>query len=344
MSYYVEMLRAKRALIVAAIILGILILTTGIIRIAVGGSHVGGWQTDLSTSPTAHTTKTTLPDGSMKAVVDDPVRRVHGTFVQHPDGSIDMDIVEPDKSTNRDDHISFGSFSMNEDRLAGGMRHVRGHFHAADMRFEIGVVFLVTIPIALIVATMLGGVLAKENDGHLDIAWTRPFSREQYALAAFGIDAAAIVLSSLMTVAALLICSLFFLVPSFKATPDSLWQIAIAFVGPIAWYALLTAASASLKRGPGLVCGLGWVVGVIVPAVAGILEGPAKLNSIANAFYRIFDTLVYVDPIAYFSFSYHNGAMHTATGLSMAACLAVLAGLAVGYLALSMAQWRRVEA
>lgn len=344
MSYYVELLRAKRALIVAAIILGVLIVISGIIRVSIGGERVSNWPAVLSTSPTAHTAKSTLPDGSVRTVVDDPPKRVHAVFIQHPNGTMDMDIVEPSKSSSRDDHVSFGSLSINEDTMPGGMRHVRGTFKASDMRFDIGVLFLISIPISIIVATILGGVLAKENDGHLDLAWTKPYSREHYALAAFAVDAAAIVAASLMTVAAMLICALFFLVPSFKSTPDSIFQIVIAFVGPVAWYAALTAASSSLKRGPGMVLGLGWVVGLMIPAITGVLESPAKVNNVANAFYRIFDTLLYIDPITYFSFSYRHGAMHTATGMSLGASLAVLAALAVGYLAISMAQWRRVEA
>lgn len=344
MSYYVELLRAKRALIVAAIILGVLIVISGLIRVSLPGGRVSDWQKTISASSTAHTSKTSLADGSTRSVIDDPQKHVHAVFVQHSDGTIDMDIVEPGNSASRRDHLSFGSLNMSEDTMPGGMRHVRGTYRPADMRFDIGILFLITIPIALIAATMLAGVLAKENDGHLDLAWTKPVSREQYALSAFGIDAAAIVISSLMTFAALLICALFFLVPSFKTTPDTALQIAIAFAGPIAWYAVLTAASSSIKRGPGLVIGLGWVAGVMIPAIAGILDGPAKVNDIANAFYRVFDALLYIDPITYFSFAYYHGAMRTATGLSLGASLAVLVGLALGYLAISMAQWRRVEA
>ena len=47
----------------------------------------------------------------------------------------------------------------------------------------VGVLFAIAEGFALITATMLGGALAKENDGHLEIAWTKPVSRERLALA-----------------------------------------------------------------------------------------------------------------------------------------------------------------
>lgn len=346
MSYYIELLRAKRALLCAAILLGLFLVTTVIVRLSLHGSDVMSWPGQLTGSPTAHVTRTGLTDGSERTVVDDPARRTHAVIVQHPDKSFAMEITEPNTGTSREDHLSMGSMDMNEKVYAGGkMRHVTMTFRQSIPAFDIGVLLLTTLPMGLLVATMLGGVLSKENDGHLELAWTKPVSREIYAAAAFGIDAAAALAAQLATVIAILAACLLFFVPKLTAGADSGWEILLAVAGPFAWYALLNAASASIKRGPGLVIGLGWVAAVLVPSVAHGLSGVAEENAVAAAFHTIFATIAYVDPVTYFlSFSYRHGVMTTGSGFTIAASAAALAMLALGYTALSVLQWRRVEA
>ncbi len=58
MSYYVEMLRAKRALVIAGIILGLFLVTTAIVRFSIHGNDVRSWPGELTGSPTAHVTQT----------------------------------------------------------------------------------------------------------------------------------------------------------------------------------------------------------------------------------------------------------------------------------------------
>lgn len=348
MSYYVELLRAKRALIVAAIILGIILATAIIVRLSLHGTSVSNWPVEMGSSATAHVAKTTLADGSVRSVVDDPARGLHAVFVQHPDKSYTFDVRERNESghSERDD-ISMGSMNMNDDVYANGtMRHTYGTFKPADVRIDFGWLFIVTIPIALIVATIVAGVLAKENDGHLEMAWTKPYSRETYALAAFGVDIAAIVASELMTIVVLVLCALLFsATPSLRTSGDTLWFVGMAIFGPVAWYALLTGASASLKRGPGLILGLGWVVAVIVPSLAKALEGVSHISAVGAAFYGIFRTIAYIDPITYLSFSFNEHSYtRSLLGLSFEANVGILALLALVYLTLSVLQWRRVEA
>jgi hypothetical protein len=191
----------------------------------------------------------------------------------------------------------------------------------------------------LLVASILGGALAKENDGHLELAWTKPVSRERYALSSVAVDAIAIIVSQLLTIAVSLAATLMFLVPRFSYGPNLAWAILLAFAGPIAWYALITAASASLKRGPGMVIGLGWVAAVLIPGIAGALQGAANVNSIAAWFYAIFHALSYIDPISNFSFHKDQTTM-----MPLPAAVGVLLALIAGYVALAVAQWRRVEA
>ncbi len=259
--------------------------------------------------------------------------------------TLTMDITEPSTSNSRENHMSMGSMNLNETTYDGGkMRHVTMSYVPGVPSFDIGIFAVCTMIIGLLVATILGGVLSKENDGHLELAWTKPFSRDVYALGAFGVDIATIVLSQIVTGAVGLLITLMFFVPAFSAGPNSLAMVAIALLGPIAWFAIITAASASIKRGPGLVMGLGWVAAIMIPAIAASLQGLASINPVAAAFHAIFKTLSYLDPITYFSFNIRGNQVATGTGLPLMTSVAALAALALGYLALSVVQWRRVEA
>lgn len=345
MYYYAELLRAKRALYIAGILIALFVAIGVIVRIAVGsdGSY-RDWPSRLSSSPTAHVSKSVLPDGTRKTIVDDGARQTHATILQHPDNTYDMDVTEPVAARSQN-HISMGNMSMNENVYAGGtMRHVRMHYKEEIPSFPLGVLFLTTIPMGLIVATCLGGPLSKENDGHLELAWTKPVSRERYAMAAFAVDSAAIIIAQCACVfAALLTCLLFF-VPKIHAEGNWGWAILIAFVGPLALYGLLTAASTSIKRGPGMVIGLGWVLAILIPGISQALKEAAQVNAVAAAFHAIFQAVSYLDPLTYFSFNVKHDAVITASGLSLGSEIGILAALFVGYLALSVAQWRRVEA
>lgn len=337
MYYFVELQRAKRALFIALILLGIFLLTVIVLRISV---HAGMWSDTLISSPTAHVTRTQLADGSTRIVVDDPQRQTHAVIVKQPNGIVDVEATEPKTAGKHNDNFSMGSMSMNS-RDEGNARHTTMHFKPEKPVFDLGGLFLVTIPMGLIVASMLAGALAKENDGHLELAWTKPVSRERYAVASILVDSAAIAISQILTIAVTLLATIMFFVPRFDWPWTVGWHVALAVVAPIAWYALITAVSASLKRGPGAVIGLGWVAAVIIPGVAGALRGAAQVNTIAAWFYAIFKGLSYIDPIAYLSF---NGPTHSNFLMPLQPTALVLCALALGYSILAVAQWRRVEA
>ncbi len=342
MVYFVEYMRAKGALRIALILLGLALLAAIIVRLSVHGAGVNDWASTIETSPTAHVTRTQLPDGSTRILVDDPARRRHAIITKH-NGSVVMDIREPGSSSDRShDNVVMGSMDVNTSSH-GGVSHVMVHYNPR-FSFDLGLLFLATIPMGLLVGTILAGPLAKENDGHLELAWTKPISRERYAVQAFGIDVLAIALSQACTFAIILLGTLLFIVPGFTYPAGLWWYVVLAAVGPIAWYGVLTAASSSLKRGPGLVIGLGWFFAIFIPAIAGALEGAARVNSVAAGFHAIFRALSYLDPIAYLSI---KSGPSTATSLYLGASwvtVAALAALAIVYLAVSVVQWRRVEA
>lgn len=86
---------------------------------------------------------------------------------------------------------------------------------------------------------------------------------------------------------------------------------------------------------------IGWVVALLVPGLAQALGGAAQVNPIAAWFYAIFHGLSYLDPIAYLQLNHGRAGLFA---LSIAASAGVLCALFIGYLALAVAQWRRVEA
>lgn len=341
MYNFAEYVRAKRAIRIVLILLGLFLLSAIVLRVvaAAHGGSIDEWSSSLEQSPTAHVTRTTLPDGSKRIVVDDPQRKTHAVIVERP-GVIEMDVTEPKSQAGNHDAISLGNVSIRV-TTRHELSHTIVRYNRDVPKSDLGILFLFTIPMGMIVASLLGGTLSKENDGHLELAWTKPVSREAYALYAAGIDAAAIVLSQLLTIAATLAAAMLFLVPRFSYGSAMWIEIVMALAGPIAWYACVTAFSASLKRGPGVVIGLGWVAAFIVPGIAQGLQSVAQVNAIGAWFYAIFKGLSYIDPIAYLSVN--NGSFGNFL-LRPAGSAAALCILCIVYIAVALVQWRRVEA
>ena len=343
MAYFVEYQRALRALRIAGIILGVCFIIAVIGRISVRGyDGPHAYLSSIENAPTAHVTRQTLPDGSQRTVVDDPVKKIHAVLVARAN-HVHVEIVQPSAHGQRSIDGDFGPMSVRESN-GGGVDRTVMDSHTPVIPF--GILFATSIIMAFIVASLLGGVLSKENDGHLELAWTKPVSRERYALTAFGIDIAAVVLSQLLWVAMALVCMLLFFVPGIDFEAHVGWHIAITLLGGIAWYAALTGWSASLKRGPGIVVGLGWLLATIVPAIEQALRGSAL--PLVAAIHAVLLGLSYLDPLAYISMHVTGSTMSAphvgALQLTIATSCAALAALIVFYLAVAVAQWRRVEA
>jgi hypothetical protein len=212
--------------------------------------------------------------------------------------------------------------------------HMEG---AHEMSFGYFVVFGAVV--ALIVATMLGAPFARENDGHLEVALTKPIDRIGLALMTIGVDAAGIVASlAVGTLFGIGLHTIFF--PPW-ITFHVYDAIAIVFgvIAPLSWYAMLAAATSSMRRGYGAILGIAWPVAAIV---AGLSLVDPNDNALAALIHTVFWTLSRIDPLVY---------MHVNTEeMSMTADptwlprLAMLAILAAGYGVAAVAQWRRVEA
>jgi hypothetical protein len=343
MPYFVEYLRATRALRIAAIILGVLLLFGAGVRLYFWNQYAAVWPQQMIAeyrkSPTAHVTTTKLPDGRTRTVVDDPAKHRH--LVVDTDGrNYEVRNLAPagERRMSASGSIVMGNRNHTERTHDGTTETLVTYNTGSAMQW--GTLFFATFPMGLLIATLLGGPLAKENDGHLELAWTKPVSRQQYALAAVAIDVLAILASQILSVVLLIAGTAMWSPPTFALEPDGLAKIALALLAPAAWYACLTAFSASLRRGPGAVIGVGWVVAIIVPGFVAATQ--AADEPLLRTLHGFFTAVQYADPVAYIWFRGSEGfARFAASDGSKAAWLC---GLLLVYVAAAVGQWRRVEA
>jgi hypothetical protein len=344
--YYVEVQRAVRCLRIGLIIMGLILVAAAIVRASVHYDTGATILDDILSSPTAHVSKTTLPDGSMREVVDDPAKRVHAVVTRESGGKMfHMDLTQPsDEAENKNDSDTIGNIHIRDIATKGGMEHLTIDWSGPpDIPF--GYLVLSSIVAGFIAASVLGGTLAKENDGHLDLAWTKPVSRERYALTSFAVDITGILVTQALWVVMALIAILMFMPPHLALETNGGWHVAAALLAPIAWYAALTGWSASLNRGPGIVIGLGWLFGTLVPSIASA-TGNTRLPLI-QTIHVVFQGLSYLDPLTFSSVHSGGDSVTISNGLNgagHAVSVYALAALTVFYLAAAVAQWRRVEA
>ena len=342
MYYYVEFLRGLRALRVIGIILGVLLVIAIALRLWAFSLHSPEeLSRPILSSPTAHVTKETLADGTVRTLVNDPVKRVHAVIYQK-NGVFQMRATVPISQAPKRHHITSGNYYVNQNQKTGMALIVANNDQNANI--GIGILFAITAIIGLVTATCLAGALAKENDGHLELAWSKPVSRDRLAFASIGVDIAAVIASQIAALLIFLLIIVMFVRPHFYANGLTPAVIGCALFGPIAWYACLTAFSASLSRGLGMVIGLGWLAAIIIPGISGATEYAARFGAVWATIHAIFLGLAYIDPIAYMSFSTHNGLQFRTFAGSIQTSALALFLLAIGYIVLAVAQWRRVEA
>jgi hypothetical protein len=181
-------------------------------------------------------------------------------------------------------------------------------------------------------ATAMGLTFAAENDGHLEFAWTRPVTRERYALGILAVDVAsmlvAFVLSIAIVILGLLACGGIELLTQSHVAPSDFGSELLALGLPLLMYAWIAALSASLRRGRAFVV-LIWPAMFVLAIAAAQTAADSPFKPVLMALNR------YLNPLEIFSGNGHDLTVSwTAYGLAFAA---VLMALAIG-------QWRRLEA
>lgn len=339
--YYVEMLRVLRGLKIFAIILGSLFLIALVLRISL---HK---QLDpskyINRSRTAVKTVRIEKDGTKTTMIDD---RAQGTHVEIHQGLgvYRITIIEkpkvasqkPSRARQHDEQSGSMGVSISDENVAGV-----GHVTTIERNTNISldVLLMVASFLAAFMATVLGSALSKENE-HLELAWTKPVSRESYALAAVGTDVAGIVVSFVLAVCAMVAMMSLFGIPHLVTSGQTIKIAAISLLFPLSWYAVLQGMTASLRRAS-LILGLSWPIAFALAAVA-------QLKWTLQPVLQFLDTF---NPIAYFTRATaaagneaSNSGLTLLHGSSISANAVMLLVLAVIGVIAAVVQWRRLEA
>lgn len=191
--------------------------------------------------------------------------------------------------------------------------------------------------IAAILATVLGSTLAVENS-HLEVAWTTPRSRTQYATALMIVDAIGIVIAQLIAFAFIIVpIATLAKVSKLIGGPDDALNVVRFILFPLAWYGLIVAFSATMRGKAGIVQGLIWPIALGL-ALASAAPFPA-------VWHRIFAAINLINPMSYITFDEHGTQIMTGSALTnVTAAVAILALMVVVSWFAATFQWRRLQA
>jgi len=330
--YYVEMLRAWRVMRIFLIILGALFALAVIGRIFGHGSMNVG---DYTVPPTAqHVTHSGSADGTEITTFDD--KGQHVVFRSDRSGIQTVAVTELSARRSRHSysHANFGIVSVTRSQHGTMTTTVsRTHKIPLDWLFGIAAFFVA------IFGSILGLALSRENDGHLELTWTKPVRREAYAATIMVVDTCAMLVLTAITVGmCVAVLAMFGLAGIIVADQGTFSTVSVCLLFMLAFYALAMAATASLRRAGGIALALIWPASFILPGLTMV----KWLN--IGAVVRVVDTL---NPIAYlpsFGGSEEGAHMLTLVPLGVGYSIAALALITVAALLASLLQWRRLEA
>ncbi len=336
---YVEWLRVRNLLRIVAIILVILVALAVILRISVSRyMSPDAWVQHITTDPGTKVSHTVLPDGTRRTIIEDPSDQTHVVIDDYGYAGKHIVVSEPSSRAHSDhSKMNVGSIRVTESQHGSMTTTVIDTNGAVPMMYYMAIADVV----ALIVATILAAPLAREIDGHLEVALTRPISRIRFALGALGADVAGIIAASVMTVIAFYACQLLFESARLDFSGVNMRAIAMGVAMPLAWYAMLCAATTWLSRSYGAVLGFAWPVAILV----GVLTLVHPSNILALFIHDVAWVLSRLDPLSYVSFSSpnDNGTMDYA-GSNFGPRFLVEILFFVVYGALAIIKWQRVEA
>jgi hypothetical protein len=336
---YVEWLRVRGALKWTAIVLVALFVVVGLGRVwafGLGGdalTHIARLQAD----PSSRVIETSGPDGAHRTVIDDPRERVHVTIDDYGWGRKHIEVLDRSSHDHKKETIVAGTIAVRTLPAGGGSLVVIDTNGIPFTTFA-----LVGIIVALVFATIVGSPFARENDGHLEVALTKPVGRTTLGLAIIAVDAAGIVAAFAFGVAFALACTMLFEFSRITYDVNDFFATLLGIVGPLSWYALLNVATASMKRGYGTIVGFAWPAALLVVALSSLHpDGNVLLLIVSD----VFKVLAVVDPVSYMHLTLPveiSGKPIVATSIQIN--VLALALLAAVYGALAILQWRRVEA
>lgn len=335
---YVEWLRIRNCLRVIAIILAILVLLAVVLRISFARYlSPEAWISNMSSEPGTKTTQSLLPDGSKQIVIDNPREGVHAVITDRGAAGKHIVVTEPSGRAQQHDAMSIGSTVITKN-TNGSMTTVTLNSNGVvPLGDYIGLGWVV----ALIVATILAAPFAREIDGHLEVAMTKPIARSRYALGAIGIDIVGMLIASLLAMLAFYLCQALFETPRLSLGGVNAHTVLMSIACPLAWYAMLCAATTWLHRSYGTVLGFAWPAAVLI----GVLAALTPSNAVLSFIHDIAWVISHIDPLTYVSLSdHHSDVSTTYMGLNFTQRLSAEILLFLVYGALAVWQWQRVEA
>jgi hypothetical protein len=340
---YVEWLRVRGAIKWMAIVLGVLfVCVIGLRLYAFGkGGDIMTYVSSIQDDPSSKVTQSVMPDGTKHTVIVDKTGKTNITIDDHGYAGVHIEIVDRSKSqVSKHKTVSIGSMHVEALEDGNGERDVIDTNEPEPFIFYAALASFV----ALIIATVLGAPFARENDGHLEVALTKPISRVTLALATIGVDIVGIVAAWALTVVFLVVSQTLFQAPHITFGMNDFIGALCGLFGAVAWYAILCAATTSMKRAYGIVLGLSWPFAIVVLAL-----GKANLGGqpILAALHTACVWIGYVLPFTYLHFGPAmtvDGRAAGSAAFSASTEAPALAALAIVYVALAIVQWRRVEA
>jgi hypothetical protein len=336
---YVEWLRIRNCLRIVIIILAILLVLAVILRFSVARyMSPDAWISHMTLDPGTKVTRSVLPDGTKRIVLDNATDRSHVVIDDRGSAGKRITVTEPSERAHKDTgNMHFGSI------LVSSTQHGDMTTTTIDTNGAVPMLFYMALAdvVALIVATILAAPFAREIDGHLEIALTKPKPRWAYALGVIGVDAVGILAASFLTVVAFYICQLLFETPLLDFSGINIRAILIGIAMPLAWYALLCAATTWFSRGYGAVLGFAWPVAILV----GVLATIQPNNVVALFVHDVAWVIARLNPLTYVSFASPTGSGAAASaGANFGLRLGVEVLLFVVYGSLAVWRWQRVEA
>jgi hypothetical protein len=297
----------------------------------------------IEVDPGSHVTHTVLPGGGTRTVIDNAKKDVHIVIEDRGYQGKRIQIVESNERVSKHqdaDNVAMGDLHV--DSRAVGNQTVTTI--DTGLPEDFGYYFVIAAIVGSIVATVLGAPFARENDGHLEIALTKPFAREPMALSMIGADLVGILAAWVMTIAFLVVGHTIFEVPHYVFGPFDAASIALGLAFCAAWYGMLCAATASMRRGYGAILGFAVPITLVVLALSKVNLSGTQLGQVVHT---LVTPLAFINPLTYFNL----GGAVTVNGEPAGSLSTVspynttmLAILAVVYLTLAVLQWRRVEA
>ncbi len=338
---YVEWLRARNAVRVLAIVLGVLIAVVLVLRISYNKyiTEDDAIIAHAKMQPGTTVAHTMLPDGSKRTIINDPKDKTTIVIDDVGGGGRHITITEP--TSNRHEHHSravIGSVHYSE------TRHGNETVSTIDTNGAVPFIFYMVFAdvVAFIIATLLAAPFARESDGHLEYALTKPVSRTTFAIGTILVDLGAILAGSIITIVTLIICQAMFEVPTFDFSGVNLDAILMGIAAPFAWYAFLVAATASMKRGYGAILGFAWPVAILITTFAAISLGDSLVGQLIHNVSWLISRVI---PLSYITLTVNENSAGELTGpTNFGIRLSIEIALFLIYSALAVFQWRRVEA